>query len=133
MTFVPRLNARAPDASAAPDAPTGPVLSLVNPMVLKLSQSLQTHKGMMRELTFRTPVGRDYISIGALPFDVRGGAEDRRIVLDYAKTAKWISALTDIDEILVGNMPRVDFLAASERVNDILMGEGIDKMGNSGG
>jgi hypothetical protein len=128
--FVPKVLPPTVDASAEASGTLPPPS---DPFLLRLTKPLQTHKGQVREIMFRAPVGRDYIDIQALPFDLRGGDESRRIVIDYAKSARWVSALTGLDEIVIGNMPREDFLAAVAKANDLLMGEGLDKMGNSGG
>lgn len=125
---VPKVGARAAAAETAEQA-----APRSDPRTLVLVKPIKTHSGEKRELKFRDPVGGDYIEIGELPFDLRGDETNRRLTVNFKIAAKWISRLTDLDEILVRQLSSDDWLSATSMVNAILMNVGVDDLGNSGG
>ncbi len=46
--------------------------------------------------------------------------------INFGLAAQWISRLSDLDEIMVGNLPHIDFIAAVGKVNEILLSDGVD-------
>jgi hypothetical protein len=127
--LVPKVTRPAPaPATEAPDYETeneatgAPVLE--DPLVVKLTQPLRTHKGMIHELRLREPRASDFIEIGRVPFDVRGEGADRRATVDFKCAAQWAARLTDVDEILLGSMRDKDWLVLVARINVLLLGAG---------
>lgn len=121
--FQPMQTASGSPAATAAVQGTPPSNNLYE---LRLSRSMQTHQGPTSFLKFREPIAEDFIAINRLPFSVVGSAEARRVDVDFALGAKWLSRLTGIDEIIIGQMHRSDFFAAIARVNEILIQDGAD-------
>lgn len=133
MLNVPKINQRSAAEPVNVSEAVPPTMPSLDPMVVKLRKPIKTHAGETRELKFRDPIGADYIEIGELPFDLRGDETNRRLTVNFKIAAKWIARLTNIDEILVGQLSGDDWLDATGKVNAILMRVGVDDMGNSGG
>lgn len=131
MLNIPKPPTAASPAAAAAVAGAAPAPHAPAPMTLTLTKPITTHAGQQHVLKFRSPIGDDYMRLGRLPFDIRGDATDRRIVVDFAAAGRWIAALTGIDEILVGQLAQTDFLSACQMVNVIVMNEGVVDVGNS--
>lgn len=141
MLHVPKVP-QAPQARPATAAPTAdPSVDAVkqelqsalgggDPMVLKLTRPIKTHHGDQRELRLREPNAGDYIAIGRVPWEVRGDGEDRRAMVDFKIAGQWASRLTNLDDILIGQLSAPDWLALVARVNALLVSAGIENVGN---
>jgi len=128
MLNIPKAPATAASPAAMTAAATPPPAG--GPRTLALTKPIRTHAGEQRTLSFRSPVGSDYMDLEKLPFDVRGDTADRRIVIDFKMAGRWIAALAGLDEIIVGQMAQADFLSACAIVNSICMAEGVFDVGN---
>ena len=95
-------------------------------MQIALKTPIQTHAGPTKVLNLREPTGADFIQLKSLPFKVKGVAPNIEIDIDFALSAKWLSALSGIDELLIGKMTRGDFITAIGSMNELLVAEGAD-------
>ena len=100
------------------------------PKDIRLSKPLSTHKGDVNEIVLRDPVGSDYIALNKLPLTLSTDGTQRTATPDFAVAAQWIARLSNIDAILLGTLPRNDFMAIVGGLNDHLMSE-ADEPGNS--
>jgi hypothetical protein len=101
-----------------------------DPMLIKLTQPIRSHQGTLYELRLREPRAADYIEVGKVPFDVRGDDDNRRATVDFKAASQWAARLTDLDEILVGQLSSRDWLTLVSRINTILLSNIGDDVGN---
>lgn len=111
-------NAAPASAAAAPAA---------DPFTIHLRKPLTTHEGQTRVLKLREPVAADFIAMGKLPFKTRGSGDAMEVDVFFDLAAKWLSRLSGVDEILIGQMGRMDWLTAVGRLNEILVTDGDDE------
>lgn len=100
-----------PDPVPSPAA--NDTVEVGNPPI-KLSQSITTHAGPVRELTLRQPTFTDYIAIGDIDTPVLSNFDDNgRPTMMEAKTnhdamMRWAVALTGLDKIVLSHLTPAD-------------------------
>ena len=101
-----------------------------DPNKIFLSRPMTTHQGQVTVLGLRTPSAGDYIDMGGYPFTAKGiGTDKMELDIDFAKCAKWMARLADVEEMLIRQLPQKDFLQGVEKVVAIVAAQG-DDMGN---
>lgn len=127
---VPNGHAAATSTAAAAAAAVSAAARGDDPNVINLSKPMVTHQGNVSRLSIRTPNAGDYIDMGGYPFKARGvGSSNMELEIDFAKTAAWMARLTDVDEVLLRQLPQRDFIQGVEKVIAIVSAQG-DDMGN---
>jgi len=95
-----------------------------------LSRPVTTHDGQVTVLQIREPIAQDFIDLGRLPFKTSGFGQNMQIEIDFGHAALWASRLTGLDDILIGKLPRGDFLGLITAINEALVSD-EEEVGNS--
>lgn len=97
-----------------------------------LSKPLETHSGLVKQLTFREPIAEDFIEIDDLPFDVLPGkdGEEPHVKIRYKLAAQWIARLTGLDQGIVASMSKGDWMRCIMALNTTIASDAVSP-GNS--
>ena len=98
----------------------------------KLSQPLKTHNGDVTELTIKTPRGRAFVEYGE-PFQLKprlneeGEATGVEFVFNNKSMIRFMSDMTGIDDLLLGDIPAPDFFRLRSTAANMIIVEVPDK------
>ncbi len=88
---------------------------------VKLSKSLQTHKGEINELELNEPTARAFFDY-AEPFKMK--IKDGRVEFEYnnVSTLNFMAQMSGVDMLILKDLPAKDYMAARVAVTDLILG-----------
>lgn len=95
-----------------------------DPKVITLKTPIQTHAGATNKIALREPVAMDYMEINALPFDVVMQGDQRDIKFNFKVGMAWLSRLSGIGELELGNLSKADFLQSLGKIATLCVADG---------
>jgi len=88
---------------------------------IKLSKTLQTHKGEVNTLELKEPTARAFFDYDE-PFKMK--VKDGRVEFEYnnASMLNFIAQMSGVDMLILKDLPAKDYLAARVGATDLILG-----------